>query len=154
MWDIPRPGLEPVSPALAGRFSTTAPPGKPLTLNKTFNVWFRSEPHSGSAIILLALWKGFLDKEYIFISLDTGNPWASCLKQVHWEMVTESSYFEECLWLPSPHNSQEFHKMNCPWILGGFISQTLLVMWVTTVFNSPYISSFGESNYYFINIGN
>ena len=29
MWDSPRPGLEPVSPALAGRFSTTAPPGKP-----------------------------------------------------------------------------------------------------------------------------
>ncbi|KAJ8784956.1 hypothetical protein J1605_007512 [Eschrichtius robustus] len=29
MWGLPRPGLEPVSPALAGRFSTTAPPGKP-----------------------------------------------------------------------------------------------------------------------------
>ena len=29
MWDLPRPGLGPVSPALAGRFSTTAPPGKP-----------------------------------------------------------------------------------------------------------------------------
>ena len=29
MWDLPRPGLEPVSPALAGRFSTTVPPGKP-----------------------------------------------------------------------------------------------------------------------------
>ena len=29
MWDLPRPGLEPVSPALAGRVSTTAPPGKP-----------------------------------------------------------------------------------------------------------------------------
>ena len=29
MWDPPRPGLEPVSPASAGRFSTTAPPGKP-----------------------------------------------------------------------------------------------------------------------------
>ena len=29
MWDLPRPGLEPVSPTLAGRFSTTAPPGKP-----------------------------------------------------------------------------------------------------------------------------
>ena len=27
--NLPRPGLEPVSPALAGRFSTTAPPGKP-----------------------------------------------------------------------------------------------------------------------------
>ena len=29
MWDLPRPGLEPVSSALAGRFSTTVPPGKP-----------------------------------------------------------------------------------------------------------------------------
>ena len=29
MWDLPRPGLEPVSPVLAGRFSNTAPPGKP-----------------------------------------------------------------------------------------------------------------------------
>ena len=36
MWDLPRPGLEPVCPALAGRFSTTAPPGKPwfLLFNK------------------------------------------------------------------------------------------------------------------------
>ena len=32
MWDLPRPGLEPVSPALAGRLSTTAPPGKPSDL--------------------------------------------------------------------------------------------------------------------------
>ena len=30
MWDLPRPGLKPMSPALAGRLSTTAPPGKPL----------------------------------------------------------------------------------------------------------------------------
>ena len=30
MWDPPRPGLQPVFPALAGRFSTAAPPGKPL----------------------------------------------------------------------------------------------------------------------------
>ena len=29
MWDPPRPGLKPASPALAGRFPTTAPPGKP-----------------------------------------------------------------------------------------------------------------------------
>ena len=29
MWDLPRPGLEPVSPAPAGRLPTTAPPGKP-----------------------------------------------------------------------------------------------------------------------------
>ena len=30
MWDPPRPGLEPVSPALAGRLSATVPRGKPL----------------------------------------------------------------------------------------------------------------------------
>ena len=32
MWDPPRPGLEPVSPALAGRLPTTAPSGKPLVV--------------------------------------------------------------------------------------------------------------------------
>ena len=32
IWDPPRPGLEPVSPALAGRLPTTAPPGKPAIL--------------------------------------------------------------------------------------------------------------------------
>ena len=31
MWDLPGPGLEPVSPALAGGFPTTEPPGKPNT---------------------------------------------------------------------------------------------------------------------------
>ena len=30
MWDLPGPGLEPVSPALAGGFLTTVPPGKSL----------------------------------------------------------------------------------------------------------------------------
>ena len=39
MWDLPRPGLEPVSPALAGGFSTTAPPGKPLA---TFYLYVQS----------------------------------------------------------------------------------------------------------------
>ena len=37
MWDLPRPGLEPVSPALAGGFLTTAPPGKPE--NCSFSWW-------------------------------------------------------------------------------------------------------------------
>ena len=32
MWDLPGPGLEPVSPALAGGFLTTEPPGKPQRL--------------------------------------------------------------------------------------------------------------------------
>ena len=29
MWDLPRPGLEPLSPELADTFLTTATPGKP-----------------------------------------------------------------------------------------------------------------------------
>ena len=40
MWDLPRPGLEPASPALAGRFSTTAPPGKPP---RVFYFYFKTE---------------------------------------------------------------------------------------------------------------
>ena len=33
MWDLPGPGIEPVSPALAGGFLSTVPPGKPLQLS-------------------------------------------------------------------------------------------------------------------------
>ena len=33
MWDLPGPGIELGSPALAGRFFTTEPPGKPSMLN-------------------------------------------------------------------------------------------------------------------------
>ena len=38
MWDLPGPGLEPVSLALAGRFLTTAPAGKPNEMFKN-NFW-------------------------------------------------------------------------------------------------------------------
>ena len=39
MRDLPRPGLEPVYPALAGRFSTTEPPGKPRSRAFWWNAW-------------------------------------------------------------------------------------------------------------------
>ena len=42
MWDLPRPGLEPMSPALAGGFSTTAPPGKP-------RIWFNVDIYPKNA---------------------------------------------------------------------------------------------------------
>ena len=32
MWDLPGPGIESMSPALAGEFLTTAPPGKSLKM--------------------------------------------------------------------------------------------------------------------------
>ena len=39
MWDLPGPGIEPVSPALAGEFLTTVPPGKTLV------DWFDESPN-------------------------------------------------------------------------------------------------------------
>ena len=67
-WDLPRLGLEPVSPALAGGFLTTAPPGKPLkvynficlayvytyeaiTTNKIMNITISPKDSSCSLII-------------------------------------------------------------------------------------------------------
>ena len=44
MWDPPGPGLEPTSPALAGRLPATAPPGK-SQLSPFIGLFF---PHSGS----------------------------------------------------------------------------------------------------------
>ncbi|XP_060025592.1 echinoderm microtubule-associated protein-like 4 isoform X8 [Lagenorhynchus albirostris] len=38
MWDLPRPELEPVSPALTGRFSTTAPPDDSISAASTSDV--------------------------------------------------------------------------------------------------------------------
>ena len=43
MGDLPGPGLEPVSPALAGGFLTTAPPGKPELFGSYLYVEYDSE---------------------------------------------------------------------------------------------------------------
>ena len=51
MWDLPRPGLEPVSPALAGRLSTTAPPRKPLS---SFLTWLLSLALGSSLFKIIA----------------------------------------------------------------------------------------------------
>ena len=56
MWDPPRPGLEPVSPALAGGFSTTAPPGKPPVL------WFYK------VFLLRRIIKGTQDPFVLFLT--------------------------------------------------------------------------------------
>ena len=54
-WDPPRPGLEPVSPASAGRFSTTAPPGKPYYL-----IFGGSNP-------LVTTWEKICEKFFCFV---------------------------------------------------------------------------------------
>ena len=46
MWDLPGPGIEPMSPALAGGFLTTEPPEKSLAY--IFNdVSFHSQKYPG-----------------------------------------------------------------------------------------------------------
>ena len=55
MWDLPRPGLEPVFPALAGRFSTTAPPGKP---QKPFMKGFVIAGESATITGVWQRWRG------------------------------------------------------------------------------------------------
>ena len=57
MWDLPRPGLEPMSPALAGRFSTTAPPGKPWVFISVrgLSLVAASGGHSSSQCVCLSL---------------------------------------------------------------------------------------------------
>ena len=81
MWDLPRPGLEPVSPALAGRFSTTAPPGKPndavFKRAREHLLWLSPRAqHRGSkqnSPCPVSPWKGF---GCIFSQL-TSQGWAS-----------------------------------------------------------------------------
>ena len=48
MWDLPGSGIEPVSPASAGRFSTTAPPGKSLVIYFKYSSVYMSIPSSQS----------------------------------------------------------------------------------------------------------
>ena len=44
LWDLPGPGIEPVSPALQDRFLTTEPPGKPhFELFLVFRYYFNSK---------------------------------------------------------------------------------------------------------------
>ena len=67
MRDLPRSGLEPMSPALAGRFSTTAPPGKPESFFFFFflgssMVTGHKRPHFVFSLYLI---KAFLKKNFI-----------------------------------------------------------------------------------------
>ena len=44
LWDLPGSGIEPVSPALAGRLFTTEPPGKPLLCPAFIFIFFLIHP--------------------------------------------------------------------------------------------------------------
>ena len=69
MWDPPRPGLEPVSPALAGRLSTTAPPGK---------------PHFPILFYLNAEWRSCIWEGNDFITLTEGTAFPTKQQKPSW----------------------------------------------------------------------
>ena len=73
MWDLPRPGREPVSPALAGRFSTAAPPGKPG------HIVFQHQPHGvGCITASISDWKKLkLSEEHPLAQGDPVGKWRS-----------------------------------------------------------------------------
>ena len=54
MWDPPSPGLEPASPALAGRLPTIVPPGKPhlILLRDKVLSWFKSLKLNSVTLVL------------------------------------------------------------------------------------------------------
>ena len=54
MWDLPGPEIEPVSPALAGGFLTTAPPGK------SWGFCLRAKNHCPHGTDFLVLWCDFI----------------------------------------------------------------------------------------------
>ena len=73
MWDLPRPGLEPVSPALADRFSTTAPPGKPISIVLTNKI------HPPPFKFDLSKWQGQVFLWLLMIKLALWSPGGAIL---------------------------------------------------------------------------
>ena len=101
MWDLPTPGLEPVSPALAGRFSTSAPPGKPLNLFLNFHM-------------KLFFWNLLKKAEFIVTFVISQNSRVCvCLK--NWQLA----FWDILALFPSPtfFCTLVFHYLSCTIIL-------------------------------------
>ena len=88
MCDLPRPGLEPVSPALAGRFSTTAPPGKPW-----FSA-FSTKPLCVSKSNFVSRWNCTEICELFFISVGS-RTCAGCVKWIIFYSIIYGDITEE-----------------------------------------------------------
>ena len=111
MWDLPRPGLEPVSPALAGRFSTTVPPGKPCA-----SILF---PRSWIIFSIITL-NSFLVILPISTSFSCSSGVSSCsfVQNIFLYCLILSNFL--CLW--SPFHSLQDCSFSCFWCLppGGW----------------------------------
>ena len=110
MWNLPRPGLKPMSPALAGRFLTTEPPGKP----SPFLAGVDLSPPS------LGIWKHALS-----------SPWATSLCHHRWQNRT--------FWLKKHKPNTHTHTQSKQWqeLLVITEPQPRLVMWQGPANSNP-----------------
>ena len=114
MWDLPRPGLEPVSPALAGGFSTTAPPGKPQRI--TFDSLTCPHLVFLSSVNGLTIWLVIQTESLtfkllsFFVSRRVSNPCSSPINS-----GSISNYFSLYIQRPGPgqHSLSLGHWNNC-----------------------------------------
>ena len=119
MWDLPGPGLEPVSPAFAGRFSTTALPGKPrksFYLGRTFSMSMR-----GAWYILSPKAEIKLSKKKSAFTVSGNRSKSMFLRNVYSVKKSGCSLAPLSLWLRrftlGERASQVDWKLYCP--LGG-----------------------------------
>ena len=59
MWDLPRPGIKPVSNNIAGRFSSTAPPRSPKYTLFNIYCWFIHIQHTANRTHTWMKWRVF-----------------------------------------------------------------------------------------------
>ena len=85
MRDLPGAGLEPVSPALAGGFLITAPPGKSLGTFFMVHVRIKISPCICHLLIILKLiWLIVPRKKPFFYISEASSPWPACQRWLAW----------------------------------------------------------------------
>ena len=107
MWDLPGPGLEPLSPLLAGRFLTTAPPGKPPCCSLlTRDLAFKEQRNSKLADwFSFSSWSWFNNFPQIFLCCKSLG--SLVFKALRWQWQALRAFPILLLW-PLPFSSAEF----------------------------------------------
>ena len=157
MWDLPGPGLEPVSPALAGRFLTTAPPRKPQEYSCKQKIYLKNQQVNI-----------FLQNGNSFLSLkDMCSSHEYKENAIVWNPTTQENLLILCVFLSASYtailtlqlyscgdllwkvrfkdvNSGSHHLVNgssfCCWILLTLDMPKLFLSGVSSVYSSPWCS--------------
>ena len=117
MWNLPRPGIEPVSHALTDRFLITGPPGKP-------HYFLRAEAMYCWSLNLYT-WPGFwriraaqsIFVEWIMNKLDFSNVWIQCgiTGLILWRENCSCLLCPGHCWWRKPRLNS-CHMLSCAWL--------------------------------------